>query len=155
MLVTTITLEYLPEWLKLAKKMGSVFQSPMAEDKKFREFISKRMERHEAIMAIDRGGGNPLMGVIAFSRSSNSISWFAVYPESQNRGVGSVLLACALNQLDKKKDISVITFREGETRGISARHIYCNYGFVEVDGSLFHHGQPRCLMKKLAEPESV
>lgn len=59
------------------------------------------------------------------------ICCLAVKPEFRNRGIASMLIKKAFNELDSDKDIVVSTFREGDDKGTAARAFYKKFGFVE------------------------
>ena len=88
------------------------------------------------------------MGLIAFPHHNNAISWFAVFEKYRGKGIGSKLLAYALNELNSKIEISVTTFREDNEEGIHARRLYQKFGFRDFDANYFHDGYHRCVMKR-------
>ena len=51
--------------------------------------------------------------------------------DKRRRGIASLLLSKALEQLDRTKDISVSTFREEDEKGAAPRALYRKFGFVE------------------------
>lgn len=57
----------------------------------------------------------------------------AVKPEYRNRGIASMLMKKALNELDSDKDVVVSTFREKDDKGTAARAFYKKFGFVESE----------------------
>ncbi|MBN1411671.1 MAG: GNAT family N-acetyltransferase [Spirochaetales bacterium] len=148
MLIKAVNNKYIHQWLELAKELEPVFQAPMAGVPSFREFIQSKIENQEAFMALDRKEALSLMGIIAFSRKSNRISWFGVFGKYRGKGAGSKLLECALSHLDFTRDIEVITFRENNPDSLPALAIYKKYGFEVVDENYLWEGQKRCLMRK-------
>lgn len=134
-------------WIKLADEVGEIFGSPtMSTDRKFLEYIDAKLLKFEALTAIDRISGKCL-GFIGFSRTHNRISWFGVFEKYRGRGIGTRLLMTALRQLDNAKEISVITFCNGQMEGAPARAVYSNAGFVDTDTILTNNfGNPRCRM---------
>ncbi len=59
------------------------------------------------------------------------ICCLAVSPDHRRQGVASKLLAKALAELDRKKNITVSTFREGDEKGNAPRALYKKFGFKE------------------------
>ena len=150
MLIREVTREDIPGWRVLAAEAEPVFQAPMAESGEFSSFMKTKIEKREALAAVDRDRGNQLIGIITFSRKNNRISWLAVFERYRGRGAGSKLLECALNQLDRSREITVSTFTEGYEAGKPARSLYLNFGFTDFDATLRDdQGNPRCLMKLL------
>lgn len=99
MLIKALNSDYIPQWLELAKEMESIFQAPMAKDKNFLDFIRSKIKKKEVFMALDRMNPDNIMGIIAFSKSKNCISWFGVFEKYRRRGIGTRLGI----QLVKKK----------------------------------------------------
>ncbi len=72
-----------------------------------------------------------IIGVMLFSRKHNMICCLAVSPEYRRCGIASKLMEKALGELDRKRDITVSTFREDDVKGTAPRALYKKYGFVE------------------------
>ena len=60
------------------------------------------------------------------------ICCLAVDPEHRKRGIASVLLRKALDELDRSKDITVSTFRENDEKGIAPRALYRKSDFKKA-----------------------
>jgi len=148
MQVEPFELDMMPSLVKLAREVEPLFEGHMAEDKGFHEFIRRKIAQHEAFVIIDREQSNELLGLIAFSHHNNAISWFAVFEKHRRKGIGSKLLAHAINELDRKTEISVTTFREDHKEGIPARRLYQKFGFRDFDTNYYYDGLPRCVMKR-------
>ena len=69
------------------------------------------------------------------------ICCLAVSPAYRRKGIASVLLCKALEQLDRTKDISVSTFRENDEKGIAPRALYQKFGFIP-DALIEEFGYP-------------
>ncbi len=148
MLIKALSSDYIPQWLDLAREMEPIFQGIMVNDTKFQDFMKRKIEEKEVFMVLDRMNPLVVMGIIAFSKKNNHVAWFGVFEKYRKKGVGSKLLECAINQLDNTKEIEVITFRDDQPYALPAKNIYKKYGFKEIDNSMFHNNQPRCLMKR-------
>jgi ribosomal protein S18 acetylase RimI-like enzyme len=72
-----------------------------------------------------------VVGVLLFSKKHNMICCLAVLPEYRKQGIANMLLLTALKNLDRSKNITVSTFREGDTKGVAPRALYKKFGFVE------------------------
>lgn len=143
----------LPAWYKLATEVSAIFQHPadMGAELETKKSGSGAVGRHEMLIAVDYMSGNN-MGYICFSRTDNSITWFAVSEKYRGKGAGHRLLKIALRQLDTNKDVSVNTFVDGYAPGMAARALYEKFGFVEK--RVFKHdGLPRCEMVRPASDE--
>ncbi|MCK8058556.1 MULTISPECIES: hypothetical protein [unclassified Fusibacter] len=81
MLIRWVKNEDKPAWMQLVGTVAELFNSSnMATDETFHSYMDHKVERFEALTAIDRMTGRCL-GVIDFSRANNRISWFAVQPD--------------------------------------------------------------------------
>ena len=147
MLIKALSSDYIPQWLDLAEELESIFQGSMVNDEEFHKFMKKKIEEKEVFMALDRMNNLAVMGIIAFSNQKSSISWFGVFEKYQKKRAGSKLLESAINQLDPKKEVDVITFRGDDPNGLPAIRIYQKFGF-EINSNVIHHDLPRCLMKR-------
>lgn len=147
MLIRWATKEDKPAWMQLANNVAHIFGNPtMSTDKDFTEYMEGKLSKFEALIAVDRMGGNCL-GIIGFSRTYNRITWFGVFDQYRGKGIGTRLLTTALRHLDNTKEITVDTYREDYLAGLPARAVYHKVGFVDKDNTLFDHlGNPRCKM---------
>ena len=59
------------------------------------------------------------------------ICCLAVSPDYRRRGIASLLMTEALNNLDRNRDITVSTFRENDPKGAAPRALYRKFGFSE------------------------
>lgn len=137
MLIRHVTFEDVSKWLELAEDVALVFRAPnMASDPEFHDYMQAKISKFEALMALDYISGQ-CMGIIGFSKNYNRITWFGVFEKYRNKGVGTKLLECALNQLDRNKEITVETYPDEYISGAPAKHVYRKFGFVDMDSSLF------------------
>lgn len=148
MLIRWAQAEDRAQWQDLAGEVAELFGSPeMPRAPEFLAFMDAKIERNEALAAVDRRSGE-LWGMLGFSRQHNRVSWLAVRRERRGRGIGARLLRCALNQLDNARPVSVTTFRAGDLEGAPARALYLRYGFTEVDCAAADElGNPRARLE--------
>lgn len=90
--------------------------------------VLKFMKEKRAICVKDL---ETIVGVLLFSKKHNMICCLAVLPEYRKQGIANMLLSTSLSNLDRTKNITVSTFREGDTKGIAPRALYKKFGFVE------------------------
>lgn len=117
-------------WMKLVKEVKWNFPG-LETDEAFEEHkktVMKFISQKRALCVKKQG---EVVGVLLFSRKYNMICCLAVKPEFRNRGIASMLIKKAFNELDSDKDIVVSTFREGDDKGAAARAFYKKFGFVE------------------------
>ncbi len=119
-------------WMHLVRQVSWNFPGLETEKdlEEHRQTVLRFMEKRQAlcIKSDDR-----ILGVLLFSRNRNMICCLAVSPEFRRRGIASKLLETALSELDRSRDISVSTFREGDEKGTAPRALYRKFGFAEAD----------------------
>jgi len=54
----------------------------------------------------------------------------AVHPEYRRQNIATRMIQLMLTKMDKNRDITVETFREGDEKGTAARTFYASLGFV-------------------------
>ncbi|GAB6109112.1 NUDIX hydrolase [Fusibacter bizertensis] len=147
MLIRYATTKDIPSWQLLAKDVADIFRAPhMPEDPEFLAYIESKIQKNEALVAIDLVTQN-CMGVIGFSKENNRISWFGVFKQNIGKGIGSKLLKSTLDILDRTKEITVETFRDNYGPGAAARHVYKKFGFIDQDNTLYDNlGNEICKM---------
>ena len=153
MLIRWATETDLFAWYSLATEVSEIFQHPtdMGKELESQNRGLGSVSRYEMLTAMDYMSGNN-MGFICFSRTENSVTWFAVSEKYRGKGAGDHLLKTALRQLDTNKDITVNTFPADYPQGTAARALYKKYGFTE-EKPIEHDGYPRCEMKCPASTE--
>ena len=129
----------LSKWLEVAADVGEIMRVPdMYKNAEFIEYAERKLEQNNAIMAYD-GYNKKCAGFIGFSRSNNSIGWLGVIKAYRNRGIGSKLLVAAINELNRRKRITVNTYPDNYPPGKPARKLYFSHGFEEATGDIFIH----------------
>lgn len=120
------------QWMGLVKRVSWNFPGLETEEsiEEHSRTVLKFMNKKQALCVKCSG---EVAGVILFSRDHNMICCLAVAPEYRHRGIGSLLLEKALNELDRSKNISVSTFRENDAKGIAPRALYKKFGFKEAE----------------------
>lgn len=120
------------QWMNLVKRMRWIFPGLETEEsiEEHSQTVLRFMNKKQALYA---RCDNNIAGIILFSRNHNMICYLAVAPEYRRRGIGSLLLGKALDELDRNKNISVSTFRENDEKGTAARALYKKFGFQEAE----------------------
>lgn len=127
-------------WMELVNLVSWNFPGLETEERicEHRKTVLDFMKDRRALCAKDN---NVVIGVLLFSKKHNMICCLAVHPDYRNKGIGSELLAEALNYLDKTQNIIVSTFREDDEKGEAPRSLYKKFGFVE-EGLIEEFGYP-------------
>lgn len=111
------------------------------------EFIARR----EAICAVEDGS---VMGALLFSRKENELCFLAVLPEFRRQHIAEKMLALMLPELDRERDVTVTTYREGVAEGAAARAFYKRLGFQEGTlGEAFGIPVQQFVLKHSVSPE--
>lgn len=124
------TFSDIEEWIRLVRKVSPLFPGLETEEsiKDHEKTVLKFMGRQEALCVSD---GDKITGVILYSSKHNMICCLAVDPDYRRLGIASALLGEALSHLDRTRNITVSTYRDGDDKGIAARALYKRFGFEE------------------------
>ena len=119
-------------WMDLVRQVSRDFPGLETEKdlEEHRRTVLKFMEKRQALCV---KSDHRISGVLLFSRNRNMICCLAVSPESRRAGIASELLETALSELDRSRDITVSTFREGDEKGTAPRALYRKFGFTEAE----------------------
>lgn len=117
-------------WMELVRGVSPVFPGLETEEalEDHKNTVLRFMGEKRALCVKIRGG---IAGVLLFSVKHNMICCLAVSPAHRKEGIASALLAAALERLDRSRDITVSTFREGDEKGAAPRALYKKFGFEE------------------------
>jgi len=104
----------------------------------FIDYMNRKIEQYEAVIAVDRMSGN-CNGIIAFSRSHNRITFFAVSSKANHAKTAEKLLCVALRQLNSNNDITINLPESNNEPLITDRRFFDDNGFefvrsVNIDG---------------------
>lgn len=117
-------------WMELVQEVRWNF--PGLETKEaledHRQTVLRFMDERRALCVKD---GESVIGVLLLSQKHNMICCLAVSPQYRRKGIASLLLKKALAKLERTRDITVITFREDDEKGIAPRRLYQKFGFEE------------------------
>ena len=122
--------EDIENWMRLVNRISWNFPGLETQEKldEHKAAVLKFMGKRQAICV--KAGGE-IAGVMLFSRKHNMICCLGVSPDYRRRGIASMLMNEALQNLDRTRDISVCTFRADDEKGIAPRALYEKYGFIE------------------------
>lgn len=144
--------ENLKSWMSLAEIVRDGFPGLETEEalEDYRNTAMKNIERGSAICAVD---GYTVVGILLFSEKQNCISCMAVHPEYRRQNIASRMVRLMLTKLDRHRDVTVETFREGDEKAAAARAFYASQGFVpgELCTSMDYPTQQFVLMASATE----
>lgn len=122
--------EDIENWMRLVNQLSWNFPGLETQENldEHKATVLKFMNKRQAICVKD---GDEIAGVMLFSRGHNMICCLGVSPDYRRRGIASMLINEALQNLDRTREISVCTFRADDEKGIAPRALYEKYGFIE------------------------
>ncbi|HEY31663.1 MAG TPA: GNAT family N-acetyltransferase [Dehalococcoidia bacterium] len=151
MLIRAVTMDDCQTWLNLAHESDEIVSRLIPDIATFYDgfddYMKAKIRQNEAFMAVDRMSERCL-GIVAFSKSHNRVTFLGVSTNSDFYIIGSKLMEVALNQLDNTKEISVTVLKSDSEPIKQERVLYESLGFTEHDGSVLEAGVPACLMKR-------
>lgn len=117
-------------WMKLVTEISWNFPGLETEESldEYCQTVLRFMNKEQALCVRD---GEKIIGVLLFSRNKNMICCLGVSPAYRRRGIASLLLERALENLDRTRAITVSTFREEDEKGKAPRALYRKFGFLE------------------------
>lgn len=132
--------EDIENWMEFVKQISGNFPGLELQENldEYKASVLKFMGKRQAI-CVKIGG--EIIGIMLFSRGHNMICCLGVSPDYRRRGVASMLMNEALQNLDKTREISVCTFRADDEKGTAPRALYEKYGFIE-DALVVEMGYP-------------
>lgn len=98
------------------------------QESEFLEALEKAIQNGEAFLEEEEG---KLEGMISFSYEEREITFLAVRPEFRKCGIGRKLVERVKSCFHSGEELSVITFRAGDEKGIAARSCYYACGFKD------------------------
>lgn len=101
---------------------------PGYQEEEFLEALYKAVDCKEAFLEEKEGR---LAGMLTFSYQEKELTFLAVMPEFRKQGVGKRLIERMAECFEDGEVVYVITFREGDQKGMSARYCYHSCGFVD------------------------
>lgn len=123
------TPEDMTSWMDLVQEVSPNFPGLETPESiaEHRETVLRFMKNHRALCVKEQ---SKVVGVLLFSTSHNMICCLAVSPNHRRMGIASMLLAEALGNLDRSRDITVTTFRAEDKKGSAPRALYRKFGFT-------------------------
>jgi hypothetical protein len=149
-IIRKLTLNDCETWLKLAYESDKIIRKLIPNSDVFYEgfdlYMDAKIQKNEAYMVVDENL-NQCMGVVAFSKTYNRITFLGVFELHDFRSVGSKLIHFALKQLDCSKPISVNVLKGSIQPLLEERQLYEAFGFVEYNNSIVEAGVPACMFR--------
>ncbi len=121
--------EQIDEWMELVRAVRGNFPGLETAEglEEHKRTVLRFMEKRQALCVLLE---ERIAGVLLFSRRQNRVCCLAVHPEKRRLGLGALLLSRALEELDRGREITVSTFREGDPLAAAPRALYRKFGFT-------------------------
>ncbi len=98
------------------------------KEKEFLEAVCNAINNDEAMMEEKDG---VIAGLLMCSKKEKELSFLAVHPEYRKNGIAKRLIEKMTEWFTVGDIISVVTFQEGDPKGIPARACYHSCGFID------------------------
>lgn len=145
-----------PSWMELVELVRWDFPGLETEERLagYQQTVVDNINRSTAICAKD---GDKVAGVLLFSIEQKMLSCMAVHPAYRQRGIATEMVALMLRQFSAEDEIQVITYREGDEKGIAARAFYKKLGFEEAElCNEFNYPEQKFILRRASNlPRSV
>jgi ribosomal protein S18 acetylase RimI-like enzyme len=151
MFIRALNEKDIPAWLALAHESDSIIARMIPDIAvfyhDFDEYITRKTEQYEAFMATDILTGKCL-GIIAFSRTYNRITFLGVTKTAEFSVIGTKLMDFVLNQLDNTREITANVIKSNTGIFQKEYALYKRFGFIETDNKIMENGIPARQMKR-------
>lgn len=118
----------IPGWMRFITLVIDGF--PCLEESSHLEQVKRYAGRRQALVMRD---GSEIIGAAAFSRRAGSIDFLAVHPQYRRCGASRALLDFMTRKPLAGREISIITFREGDKADTGQREEYRRLGFAGAE----------------------
>jgi hypothetical protein len=100
----------------------------------FSSYMASKIDKEEAFMMMD--SNDICLGIIAFSKQNNRITFFGVTRNADLLTIGNALLSHAFKYLDVTRDISINEIASQDEWLEQHRRLYISYGFAPAGNAL-------------------
>lgn len=111
-------------WIHLLELVEEHF--PGLEKEEYQNGLKTSILQKEALV-VKMGG--IVVGALAFSRNEKELLFLAVHPNYRKMGIAQGLIQKVCSLFEKGTQLSVITYREEDPLGLTARKLYLSLGF--------------------------
>lgn len=117
-------------WMALVERVRDVFPGLETAEAlaEHRAAVLRFIQNASAVCAVEEEN---ILGALLFSKENSMLCFLAVDPDCRRQHLGQKLVRFMLTQMEDWEDITVTTYREGDSNGIAARAFYKQLGFVE------------------------
>ena len=123
--VQVARIEDVDGWIRLVETVKDQF--PGLDIDTYQAVLLKRIEQQSALLVKK---DDAVLGALLFSKTKNELQFLAVHPDYRQQGIATALIHRMFSLLPKAATVTVITYREDDTKGTAARKLYERMGFV-------------------------
>jgi hypothetical protein len=144
MQIRSVTESDIPRWSALSAEYDSYVKESVSDlsewyggnetSPAFDFYMRSKIRQHEAFMAVD--SDDKLLGIIAFSRKNNRITFFAVCHSADFAAVGNALFHRTIELLDMSKPVFINEIISSADWMRMHRELYRDYGFAFYSDSI-------------------
>ena len=145
-----LSMKDIPTWLALSNEYDNYVRELVSDltlwyegnnsDIAFLDYMKAKISQREACIALDEETKKNI-GIVAFSKKNNKISFFGVAHGVDFHSAGDILISYAINQLNDQLDISITVLKSKSPHLEKERDLLKNHGFTCV-GSELENGVP-------------
>lgn len=126
----------IPCWMGLVRLVVDGF--PYLDEEEYAQVLKQKIRMGQALILKD---GEVAIGAMLFSFASGSIDFLGCHPLYRKMGIPKAFLDKVMGGMQKGKEISITTFREGDKADTGHRKAIKELGFAEAD-LLVEYGYP-------------
>lgn len=155
MKIKSVCLSDIPTWILLSKEYDCYVQEIVSDltewydgsdtSLSFDKYMESKINQGEAFMAINES--DDCCGIIAFSKTNNRITFFAVSHKYDFYSIGELLFDCVLSQLNKNTNIKINVIKSNAEQVQNERTLLSKYGFIYSSDD-FENGVPVSCMER-------
>jgi len=156
LLIKTIGLSGIPDWISLSKEYDK-YVLEIAPDLtgwydggensvSFEGYMLAKINKDEAFMAASEYGD--CRGIVAISRTNNNITFFGISHNHDFHSTGDLLLRHALSQLDLDRSIKINILKSDAEHIQKEYRLLSEYGFAYISDGLEKGVPVKCMERK-------
>ena len=121
--------EEVASWVQMVKLIIDYFPGLDNPDvwQSYPKMLNEAIKNRSAICMRD---GSKVIGILSFSKKENSIEQLGVHPNYRQKGIATEMFHLMLSEMGTDRNITVITYRDDDPKGIAARAFYRKCGFM-------------------------
>lgn len=120
--------EDIPCWMTLVRLVVDGF--PYFDEGEYVPVLKQRIRTGQALILKD---GEVAVGALLFSYKTGSIDFMGTHPLYRKKGIPQAFLEKVMTELQKGKEISITTYREGDKADTGHRKAILDLGFAEAE----------------------